>query len=129
MRISDWSDVCSSDLEDDLRQDEGHADECYQRLDHQHVAAHRDQHAAVHHRLRQALADEAAEVLDLGPDDGDRLAAALLAFVVGAPLEDAGEVRPVVADGAFAEPALVHVEGRSEAHTSELQSLMRISYA
>src|SRR3546814_4911156 len=97
--------------QDNLRHDEGHADRGHQRLDHQHVAAHGQQHAAVDDRLRQAFADEAAEAVDLRADDRHRLAALVTPIAAVALLVEAREV------------------GRSEAHQSELQSLIRTSYA
>src|SRR3546814_4343667 len=103
MRISDWSsDVCSSDLfVMDLEQ-------------HPHLrqpgVGERGRHP--HHR---ALDDIGAGALDRGVD---RRTLGALAFVLDLGL-DARKVRLA------AEQRL----GRSEEHTSELQSLMRISYA
>src|SRR3546814_1553087 len=100
MRISDWSsDVCSSDL---------HV-EVLAGLQRHGDAGHEPdlpapQAGAVHHRVRRNAAV-------LGLDAGDA--------TIG--LGDAGDLA-VLDDGDAVLP-------RSEEHTSELQSLMRISYA
>src|SRR3546814_7716221 len=108
MRISDWSsDVCSSDLE-------------------QH-----DRHVEV----RDAL-DRARDLQHLGRA-GDHPAE--LAIVARAPfgkprildfelaaVKGAGDDQPQLAD---VDRLLIEIPSRSEEHTSELQSLMRISYA
>src|SRR3546814_8455661 len=109
MRISDWSsDVCSSDLfVMDLEQ-------------HPHLrqpgVGERGRHP--HHR---ALDDIGAGALDRGVD---RRTLGALAFVLDLGL-DARKVR-LAADQRLGEAVFAH---RSEEHTSELQSLMRISYA
>src|SRR3546814_7252779 len=111
MRISDWSsDVCSSDLPPAgaLRH---HPARLQRGADHQR----RDRTAAGDpHRLRGAGGDD--------PEVRDPAAA-----VAGAQpaLVWAGAVAAV--GGGDAGPA--RVAGRSEEHTSELQSLMRHSYA
>src|SRR3546814_10751151 len=104
MRISDWSsDVCSSDLA---------------RLDREEDAEHHDHHQA------GERAEHGAERRGDAPDGagqivGDRLGIDLeIAHAVGAcPGGDTLDLR--------------HHDllQRSEEHTSELQSLMRISYA
>src|SRR3546814_10232729 len=107
MRISDWSsDVCSSDL------DAGGGGE--QRADqddrHAETAAQAAEQPA--HGLQQLLGDAAVLQHHAHEDEqrnGDQ-------DVVGDDAEDA-----------LAERA--EQRGRSEEHTSELQSLMRISYA
>src|SRR3546814_8928749 len=115
MRISDWSsDVCSSDLD---------------------AAPGRRRHALA--RARRAAADPPA----LGPS-GRSLPAHRLVVAPGARPAAAGlwTARHAAlcrgthgAVGARAQPAHRAREaafhGRSEEHTSELQSLMRISYA
>src|SRR3546814_3607157 len=124
MRISDWSsDVCSSDLAvarlhhppleglDDLDVVGGS-----DRLDRPQQLAHRD--VAV-------VGDVARDI-----DAGGRIALLVALDEIG----DAGEVQVVVPGGAeYAEHGVlaeaVDVRPRSEEHTSELQSLMRISYA
>src|SRR3546814_2949330 len=126
MRISDWSsDACSSDLA------------VGERRQRQGVGAEEHRALAVADRKRRAAARADHEVVAPGEDDGQREGAfqalqcrrhGLLrrhlaveiagdqmhhGFGVGLGLE-------LVADG---------LQFRSEEHTSELQSLMRISYA
>src|SRR3546814_2795698 len=115
MRISDWSsDVCSSDL--------------------------RRRRAAAHHRRRDVgdPGDEAARrQLDLPFGDGAGVDAECLQRGLGQrwidqpfpPFLDVGRLEGVEhrARGRFVECAAI--ADRSEEHTSELQSLMRISYA
>src|SRR3546814_6310197 len=123
MRISDWSsDVCSSDLHviDDRR-----LRGCDDFASEQRLFAGRHLHFAV-------IAEALAELAGLGID-GDQA-------VVERAEEDArladraiggGGVNPV-RDAATLLVALdlrLRIVGRSEEHTSELQSLMRISYA
>src|SRR3546814_6993542 len=106
MRISDWSsDVCSSDLHvhpgaDAVRDREDHAEAGGQRLDVAPEAFHRVL-IALRHRLDAHGDDDDGE-----HDDGDRQHA---------------EARYCEVHGSWFP--------RSEEHTSELQSLMRISYA
>src|SRR3546814_961859 len=108
MRISDWSsDVCSSDLllqcvQDGLRV-AGNLDLAPLGADH---AVGTDEEGAALH------ADELAAVELLGLDHVERLAQAFVRIA------DQFEIE-----------ALLAAEVRSEEHTSELQSLMRISYA
>src|SRR3546814_5959889 len=100
MRISDWSsDVCSSDL-------------CYVRPAHRRVQQRFDRHAGEdqdadhgdgvgnHRDERRSEPERAAQA------DGD-----------------------VAVDGAWVRQVSRHRRVRSEEHTSELKSLMRISYA
>src|SRR3546814_2913912 len=104
MRISDWSsDVCSSDLE------------AQQVVTQRPLEVQARRLAFVVPAADTAVARVAAFL------DGRRAEE----FVVGAvAADDAARTVPgAAADGA----ALVHA--RSEEHTSELQSLMRISYA
>src|SRR3546814_2060551 len=106
MRISDWSsDVCSSDL------------------DHAQLAA-------------RALLDRGAAVftLEFGHLGGECVIALLQAAVVAPLLFDLLRQCAHVAGAAVPEPQPVlqprqQREQRSEEHTSELQSLMRNSYA
>src|SRR3546814_5052259 len=111
MRISDWSsDVCSSDLLADAHQV---ARPLARQRRHRHV-----EH--LEHRLL-ALADgEPADCVAIEADVGQRLRRTPSELRIDAALHDAEEAiaRP------FGEGRL-----RSEEHTSELQSLMRISYA
>src|SRR3546814_4437741 len=128
-RISDWSsDVCSSDLP------------CH------HVAVHID-HRVARILLGVALAlvalggvafllqgaDEPADP-SLGPSADEATGAATTTTTTAttpttpAP-DDTAATTPTTAATDTSAPARVPLEGRSEEHTSELQSLMRISYA
>src|SRR3546814_10646992 len=114
MRISDWSsDVCSSDL------DAGDPHDVEQLgAGHGEVAAEVTHDGAP--RCGEALVDELLEDRDARPTSGAGLGARLdrrhlLVAGVDRGAHDAG--RDVV------------TRARSEEHTSELQSLMRISYA
>src|SRR3546814_9930600 len=114
MRISDWSsDVCSSDLfEIRRRQYRRRQKSLRQRADV-------DAHARTHRRRQRHLLDiRALRRRRLGlahiANDGDQVVLDLL------------EVEINCRDRAMHDAGLV---GRSEEHTSELQSLMRISYA
>src|SRR3546814_4972442 len=103
MRISDWSsDVCSSDLR-----------------------VHRDQHV----RLVARRLDVAGPEIDLKGGNAEGRALRRPDF-----RRKIGEGRKVVSgqrgrQGELATRQLHAVAARSEEHTSELQSLMRISYA
>src|SRR3546814_2483100 len=135
MRISDWSsDVCSSDLAADrcrvrlapvvgnLRpRDEGRV-----RDPGRHRAQHR-QGAASHAHAAGAPCDAVRRHLRPG---GLRLlpARAQLHVLDGAPRLRARDPLFEQAIGVDSKFALAYA-GRSEEHTSELQSLMRISYA
>src|SRR3546814_6548687 len=130
MRISDWSsDVCSSDL--GARRDEAHAG-----LDH------REQRGVL---LRDAQAARLGpgELQDVG-DQGEQVLAAAVDVlgVVGVARRHrthglAGDHLGKAQDGVQRRAQLVAHQrqeaglrpARSEEHTSELQSLMRISYA
>src|SRR3546814_9793683 len=127
MRISDWSsDVCSSDL--DVRHDHQLVDDRVRRLGGDDA------------RLGDADVARAALAL-LGVGDGGalhrtlhRAGAAAGADVQAAQAQLVADVLGVlvlVAVDGVAAPAddEVGVGRRSEEHTSELQSLMRISYA
>src|SRR3546814_4701710 len=108
MRISDWSsDVCSSDLD------------------------------LVHHRHRLRDAEPRAAIF-LGHGDAEPTAVGHGAVEIFRKLAAIVAVEPIFivvgrADGAHALADRVEIvlggQGRSEEHTSELQSLMRISYA
>src|SRR3546814_7167063 len=127
MRISDWSsDVCSSDLTGltagDLEQDPAGRD----RTDHL-------RHDVGHHVLeREAVAGPQAEgyrrVEVRAGDMPERIHA-------GQHGQAEGQCHAHVADAELVSVGPDHVRGqyrrsaRSEEHTSELQSLMRISYA
>src|SRR3546814_1986678 len=107
MRISDWSsDVCSSDLRPILHQRRRRAEARAQRRRERARAARRFLPAAVEERLqRHAVANperaDALGAVDLVARDRDQITG--------------------VGDR--------HAAVRSEEHTSELQSLMRNSYA
>src|SRR3546814_3317072 len=121
MRISDWSsDVCSSDL-DAAHQREWHAGEDDRSI------ADRSQCAI----KQQQDQDEAGRNDQLQP-----LARRLQVFELAAPFEiGAGRQPNLAGDRCLrirnhrSDVAATHVGLRSEEHTSELQSLMRISYA
>src|SRR3546814_6855233 len=113
MRISDWSsDVCSSDLLAAARHDFLHvADGLFEQRARRREDDHRDRlvdqrdRAVLHLARRIAFGVDVADFLELERAfEGER--------IVGA----AAEVEHIA-------------RGRSEKHTSELQSLMRISYA
>src|SRR3546814_5984575 len=105
MRISDWSsDVCSSDLHAGEEQQLGDEQQAVGRLPERRDVARADQEPAVHRPGQDQQGD------DDRADEGE------------APQRFLGEHDPVhVFSG--------EIIGRSEEHTSELQSLMRISYA
>src|SRR3546814_7155537 len=115
MRISDWSsDVCSSDLDPD--QPVGAGGVCRQPV--------------LRHPLefRRGRGDAAGILGDIPVEAADSVVDAILQL--GDPLP--GRLVLVDARAAIgAELAIQHIAqgGRSEEHTSELQSLMRISYA
>src|SRR3546814_4973300 len=118
MRISDWSsDVCSSDLRRQLVPQQ-------QPL---LTACPFDQH---HRRRAQRLAHMAEvpvatlRLEDMAAGDG-RLAARHAGKAVEAAVEVGGKPGTRFAD----RPVEQRIMARSEEHTSELQSLMRISYA
>src|SRR3546814_4783284 len=103
MRISDWSsDVCSSDLR---RADAGKPD-----------PAPRNCGVFVLHPIPASLCDAGSSryrhVFRSRPRTADRIAG-----------------RGAARGGEAGRARHVHAAGRSEEHTSELQSLMRISYA
>src|SRR3546814_3650669 len=107
MRISDWSsDVCSSDLLADIE------------TERQSWARRADEAKTHLAELEERLAATAAEIETLAgiPVALAEKRAALSELI------DAAEARRRAAADTLA-------QGRSEEHTSELQSLMRISYA
>src|SRR3546814_6339071 len=119
MRISDWSsDVCSSDLDFHVRA-EG---ELARGVAEQAIVVQRGV------PLRQVV-DRGVDAAVAAGGAGDALvgacpAAVLLAVAIGAFVH--------VRATAYVHQGVIHVqrpEDRSEEHTSELQSLMRISYA
>src|SRR3546814_4017440 len=112
MRISDWSsDVCSSDLEATTPE-----------------ATTGDIIAKPRPKPEGGADDQIAELLEKGPletADGDKAAPAQAAPKQAAPVQTA----KVTAGDVVLQLSSVKSEARSEEHTSELQSLMRISYA
>src|SRR3546814_10379992 len=101
MRISDWSsDVCSSDLQQVVGQQQG-------------LARSRGEWCALFEARRAQRVQQQRAADDDGEEDQDEQPA-----------------RRVRGEGVHAgQHARAHQERRSEEHTSELQSLMRISYA
>src|SRR3546814_4194746 len=109
MRISDWSsDVCSSDL-----------------------GKRRPTERCEIHRFSPSSASRARSYSALANTSHDGGGGAGIAF--GGPAGDVFSSTSAASCAAALDPALVSVAGigspRSEEHTSELQSLMRISYA
>src|SRR3546814_6294231 len=108
MRISDWSsDVCSSDLERD-GQDAG-----ARNVGDGAAADHAEQAAGHHRHLRWA----APHLAEGGVGD------------IGEELRCASRLQHRAKDNEQDDVVGRDGERRSEEHTSELQSLMRISYA
>src|SRR3546814_9536777 len=107
MRISDWSsDVCSSDLVVQVRRRETAAVERHQRTQF----GRDDRNDVQHHPLRTVAGFEEA-------------------FDNLQPLDDLLRLQLRLGRGQFFEELYLLALQRSEEHTSELQSLMRISYA
>src|SRR3546814_6647035 len=124
MRISDWSsDVCSSDLAQRRRIAGGDVDQAG-LVAHQDLAAgHLVEAVDGAQQGRLAGAGEPHEDADLALLDGQRGA--------GDADDVVGLGQDLVARRALVEQrqGLLRLLARSEEHTSELQSLMRISYA
>src|SRR3546814_5738587 len=120
MRISDWSsDVCSSDLHDEER-----------------VLAQQAREAAQHHEGEEAKNDEAGDEAHFLAGDGeDEVGVGVWQLRLHGALAGTAAEQAAVHEGLQRAVDLIAVagrrieEGRSEEHTSELQSLMRISYA
>src|SRR3546814_6770529 len=116
MRISDWSsDVCSSDL--DRREGRGHGSDMDRGL--RHVAA--DRHGEpqadigpVGAEVAPCLRRELGKAQQVGLVAGD---------------QDVVDQGSAGREAAPADNVAIEAAIRSEEHTSELQSLMRISYA
>src|SRR3546814_1543033 len=114
MRISDWSsDVCSSDLEGqaEIRQERQQSRMPERRAFRpgRPVAAR-----GLHARVAEAHGHDRDQIL----------------VVEGLTIEAEPVAQPIAAAVVPRDAGLVHPRpGRSEEHTSELQSLMRISYA
>src|SRR3546814_5354219 len=116
MRISDWSsDVCAADLVDPR----GAALQVLGDL-------RRSLDVGAPHRAGQPVVGGVGPLDDLVDvavgDDGQRWTELLL-------VDDPGAVGEAGQDGWLEEVAVAFHRLRSEEHTSELQSLMRISYA
>src|SRR3546814_1949731 len=133
MRISDWSsDVCSSDLDLALVGLDFAGQQLEQgRLARAVRADDADAVAALDAEIQPLDDREVAEALGHALGHDHRLRSDI---VVGeAELGDPGAAAHRGTGGAhflqFLEPALVALAARSEEHTSELQSLMSISYA
>src|SRR3546814_5891922 len=126
MRISDWSsDVCSSDLQDRVRGDTRHHP--YRDLHHDGGAQYSPGLSALHTHPQtdtvaggRACADSRHRARDRGWA-ADRLFAD--------PARDVAGRNVCVAAWYRSSVDARHRQERSEEHTSELQSLMRISYA
>src|SRR3546814_2526154 len=134
MRMSDWSsDVCSSDLKRlrclDRREPAPRFRRCIMRRDPVARRIGHQREAAIIFgtlaRVDAAAGKQVEQQVDLSMREVERDAAQRL--------EPRGRIadRDDVADPALGVPPRVDREtiGRSEEHTSELQSLMRISYA
>src|SRR3546814_175955 len=142
MRISDWSsDVCSSDLfEADFQHVVGH---CLDLVDHAQLDLEVVAAGAAYRRLeplRDLLGRDGLPVRPFGADETKRVSKAVIRHdpalrqrrldlpggveldqPLGSRLDEEGRRR--------IEPFQVGIDERSAEHTSELQSLMRISYA
>src|SRR3546814_4820120 len=113
MRISDWSsDVCSSDL------------------------PHRGRRGVLRDRVDCAADPDAARDIDRAAEAADleprRILAGINAAADDGAVDYEAEIGAGSGDGADGDVAVGGADphgGRSEEHTSELQSLMRISYA
>src|SRR3546814_9916469 len=112
MRISDWSsDVCSSDLVGRQRLPGARFEHA-----HQHAIGRFARIAATHHGLRPGRKPPSISAIA----SGFSVAAAIPALLTAPGIPQITQL-----SGACAKM----VPPRSEEHTSELQSLMRISYA
>src|SRR3546814_3534993 len=116
MRISDWSsDVCSSDLE---RQATGLTGPFVAKVVSPEILHKSDAGGVSLHLKTPAAVREAVEAMSRKP-------AIAAARVEGWLVEEMIPAGQEVVVGGFRDPQF----GRSEEHTSELQSLMRNSYA
>src|SRR3546814_7577869 len=125
MRIRDWSsDVCSSDLPGGMERTAVVVEALRCAIEKNRDLALEVQALEVVHAQRRCmhgLADEYRRRLDL------RLRGIETRLGQELVLEPQRDAAPVAIDGEAR--ALALARGRSEEHTSELQSLMRISYA
>src|SRR3546814_2257870 len=119
MRISDWSsDVCSSDLREVERRHE--------------IGGARKRPPGDEldgHAFRRQQRNCVAGLVDARPGALRRQALGHLAQPFGVVAEQVDVVNRLTGDHGADEPAAEKEAARSEEHTSELQSLMRISYA
>src|SRR3546814_5516573 len=124
MRISDWSsDVCSSDLVQRDRLLAGDLQFGQVARRHLRVLARMGVGRATADAL--AVAGDQGEPVDLGDAVGQRVLAQIQRLE--APVERRG--LRVQAQAVALLPGVLALQVRSEEHTSELKSLMRISYA
>src|SRR3546814_3862368 len=113
MRISDWSsDVCSSDL-----------------FAFQYGGPHLAHPAQGGAHLLVAFGERVGHRLDFDLALANGLAGPLPGFAVDRLQEQLGVAAAQHGFGELRSIAVPHLAKRSEEHTSELQSLMRISYA
>src|SRR3546814_5599500 len=131
MRISDWSsDVCSSDLPKVMRVQmpaEGSAAAKAQTLLGENVTVVSGFHSVAAHKLATDE-DIGCDVLVFGDDKDARAIVVKLADQAGLRGIHGGALVNSAAAEALTS-VLIFINKRSEEHTSELQSLMRISYA
>src|SRR3546814_5636789 len=129
MRISDWSsDVCSSDLVLARRAEVGEL----LRLHRVDLKVVRLRILADDHALIQRLAgrdEEDAALFERAERIGDGFAIAVRDQDAILAALDHALVRAIFLEQAVHNPGAARVGPRSDEHTSDLQSLMRISYA
>src|SRR3546814_2026080 len=120
MRISDWSsDVCSSDL--NARDPDFLFNDLRARLAHEPQRWHLVVTLA-------APGDRTDNATVRWPETRERIDVGTLVIERAVP-ESSGPCRDVTFDPLVLPPGIAASDDRSEEHTSELQSLMRISYA
>src|SRR3546814_1886368 len=124
MRISDWSsDVCSSDLDPGRQADRSR----YILADR--VRGHDVAEAVRQHRQPEKAFVDRVDLHHIGVIGDDRVEASIevgIQFIIARSELDSVAFDPI----AHLEDRVAHTDvQRSEEHTSELQSLMRISYA
>src|SRR3546814_2017757 len=118
MRISGWSsDVCSSDLAAQVPAFEPQRGQAADRVGLEVVRQLRDQRQ----RVREVALEQCAGVCG----GGDRVEVRVVVAGLGVQGHEQGDGEGALVVG----QGDAHVASRSEEHTSELQSLMRISYA
>src|SRR3546814_9164394 len=129
MRISDWSsDVCSSDLVGKHAPDDAdRAAFAHHEIEQPQHLVEQQQHGGDHQRSQQRHCDQAGDI-------AVNTRQALDFRVVSQFRRSLAQLWPqpsinVVLTGGVASPCQNQAALRSEEHTSELQSLMRISYA